>query len=154
MINCSRKRIVLTINAQSRKRHPRARGWKCWRFGGESCGKEICGVFGGQQASRNQSGWHPTLAQTWSAVVGRSSAFIVRPKIDSRCSPTQHGIVVTPPVLESCVDYLAESTVAAVPGEWRLKYLATVGYQNAEFTTDPDLFAETGNLSDSAVICA
>ena len=57
-------------------------------------------------------------------------------------------------MLESRVDYLVESTVAAVSGEWRQLYLAMVGYQNAEFTTDPDLFAETGNLSDSAVICA
>ena len=85
---------------------------------------------------------------------GESPGITDLPGEDSRCSPTQHEIVVTPPMLESRVDYLVESPVAAVSGEWRQLYLATVGYQNAEFTTDPDLFAETGNLSDSAVICA
>ena len=126
LINYSRKRRVFPKNAQSRKRHPRARGWKCWRFGGESCGCKKCGVFGGIQASRNQSGWHPTLAQTWSAVVGRSSAYMVRPKMTRDALQCSMGLLSLP-------TYLSHASKLDRRASWRqysapIWYLATVGY--------------------------
>ena len=145
MINYSRKRRVLPKNAQSRKRHPRARGWKCWRFGGESCGTKICGVFGGQQASRNQSGWHPTLAQTWSAVVGRSSAYMVRPKMTRDALQCSMGLLSLPTYLSHASKLVEERLGGNTRprfGTWRQ------WVTHAESTTDSDLTAEnTGILS-------